>query len=209
MQFSLFGAEAADPLVEDLDGVLLAGGDWVRTDGGAAARLSVLVAERWRAEALQAEFAERGLASDTEPPQPGELIAVRTEITPRLGQQAQRWTRGANLRPPADLALSASGLRLWAIAAGQAEEGGYLLRMLDPGLPAAPGGRGAAGPAGGHRGRGERPGRHRLAGHLGPAAAPAGRADRRAAAGLRPGLAGGLTPALRSPAGLARQRRQG
>ncbi|HST49033.1 hypothetical protein [Jatrophihabitans sp.] len=131
MQFSLFGAEAADPLVEDLDGVLLAGGDWVRTDGGAAARLSVLVAESWRAEALQAEFADRGLASDTAAA-PGELIAVRTEITPRLGQQAQRWTRGANLRPPADLALSASGLRLWAVAAGRAEEGGYLLRMLDP-----------------------------------------------------------------------------
>jgi hypothetical protein len=131
VQFSLFGAEAADPLVEDLDGVLLAGGDWVRTGGGAAARLSVLVVDGWRAEALRAEFAERGLASDTASA-PGELIAVRTEITPRLAPQAQRWTRGANLRPPADLALSASGLRLWAIAAGRAEEGGYLLRMLDP-----------------------------------------------------------------------------
>jgi len=131
VQFSLFGAEAADPLVEDLDGVLLAGGDWVRTDAGAAARLSVLVADSWRAEALRAEFAERGLASDIAPA-PGELTAVRTEITPRLGQQARRWTKGANLRPPPDLALSASGLRLWAIATGRAEEGGYLLRMPAP-----------------------------------------------------------------------------
>ena len=130
VQFSLFGAEAADPLVEDLDGVLLAGGDWVRTDAGSAARLSVLVAEQWRARALQSEFADRGLASDTAEA-PGGLIAVRTEITPRLGPHAQRWTRGAYLRPPADLALSASGLRLWAIAAGRAEEGGYLLRMAD------------------------------------------------------------------------------
>ena len=131
VQFSLFGAEAADPLVEDLDGLLLAGGDWVRTDGGAAARLSVLVAHPWRAEALQSELFDRGLASDTVTA-PGELIAVRTEVTARLGPHAQRWTRGAALRPPADLALTASGLRLWAIAAGRAEEAGFLLRMADP-----------------------------------------------------------------------------
>ncbi|MDQ1739201.1 MAG: hypothetical protein QOE53_853, partial [Pseudonocardiales bacterium] len=131
VQFSLFGAEAADPLVEDLDGVLFAGGDWVRADGGAAARLSVLVPEQWRAEALRAEFADRALASDTATA-PGDLIAVRTEITERLVPHALRWTRGAALRPPADLALSASGLRLWAIAAGRAEEAGFLLRMPDP-----------------------------------------------------------------------------
>jgi hypothetical protein len=131
VQFSLFGAEAADPLVEDLDGVLFAGGDWVRADGGAAARLSVLVPEQWRAEALRAELADRGLDSDTAAA-PGDLIAVRTEITERLAPHALRWTRGAALRPPADLALSASALRLWAIAAGRAEEAGFLLRMPDP-----------------------------------------------------------------------------
>lgn len=131
VQFSLFGAEAADPLVEDLDGVLIAGGDWVRTDAGSAARLSVLVAERWRAQALRAEFADRGLDSDTAEA-PGDLIAVRTEITTRLSPHARRWTKGANLAPPADLALNASGLRLWAITAGVAEEAGFLLRMSDP-----------------------------------------------------------------------------
>jgi hypothetical protein len=130
MQYSLFGAEAADPLVEDLDGVLFAGGDWVRADGGSAARLSVLVAEQWRAEALRSEFADRDIASDTAVA-PGDLIAVRTELTHRLGPQAARWTRGAALRPPVDLVLSASGLRLWAIAAGRAEEAGYLLGMAD------------------------------------------------------------------------------
>jgi hypothetical protein len=131
VQFSLFGAEAADPVVEDLDGVLFAGGDWVRTQAGSAARLSVLVAEHWRAQALQAELADRGLDSDTAEA-PGDLIAVRTEFTTLLGPHAQRWTKGANLRPPADLALTASGLRLWAIAAGLAEEAGFLLRMADP-----------------------------------------------------------------------------
>ena len=60
-------------------------------------------------------------------PAPGGLIAVRTPITDLLRAQAERWTRGASLRVPADLALSAAGLRLWAIAAGRTEEAGYLL----------------------------------------------------------------------------------
>ncbi|HEX2903416.1 MAG TPA: hypothetical protein VHO01_08155 [Jatrophihabitans sp.] len=134
MQFSLFGAEAAQPALADLDGVLLAGGDWVRTDQNSMARLSVLVADPWRAEALQAELAARALASDTAPA-PGGLIAVRTEITPALQAEAARWTRGASLRVPADLALTASGLRLWAIAAGRCDQAGYLLAMSDPDGP--------------------------------------------------------------------------
>ena len=60
MQFSLFGAEAADPGLSDLDGVLLAGGHWVRS--GPSARLSIVVADRWRAQALTTTFAERGVA---------------------------------------------------------------------------------------------------------------------------------------------------
>jgi hypothetical protein len=131
VQFSLFGAEAADPLIEDLDGLLLAGGDWVRTEGHAAARLSVLVDEPWRATALQQELFERQLASDTVEA-PGGLIAVRTEITDLLLDQAARWTRGASLRLPSDLALSASGLRLWAIATGRSDESSYLLGVADP-----------------------------------------------------------------------------
>jgi hypothetical protein len=131
MQYSLFGAEAADPLVADLDGLLLAGGDWVRTAKDSAARLSVLVAQDWRAAALQGEFLARSLASDTAEA-PGGLIAVRTEFSEQLGSHAGRWTRGASLRPPADLALSASGLRLWAIATGRADEAGFLLAMADP-----------------------------------------------------------------------------
>ncbi len=131
MQLSLFGAEAAEPRLEDLDGLLLAGGDWVRTERGAAARLSVLVDQDWRAAALRAELGDRGMSSDTAPA-PGELMAVRTEITERLSPHAGRWTKGASLRPPVDLTLSASGLRLWAIAAGRTDEAGYLLAMADP-----------------------------------------------------------------------------
>jgi hypothetical protein len=131
VQFSLFGAEAADPLIEDLDGLLLAGGDWVRTEGHSAARLSVLVADQWRAAALQDEFFDRQLASDTVDA-PGGLIAVRTEISELLVPQAARWTRGASLRLPSDVALSASGLRLWAIATGRTDEAGYLLGVAEP-----------------------------------------------------------------------------
>jgi len=130
VQFSLFGAEAETPLLIDLDGLLLAGGDWVRTDRDAAARLSILVAEPWRVAALQAELDARGLASDTAAA-PGALTAVRTEITQVLRPYAARWTRGASLRMPADLALTASGLRLWSIAAGRLDETGYLLGMSD------------------------------------------------------------------------------
>ena len=106
MQLSLFGAEAAEPRLEDLDGLLLAGGDWVRTERGAAARLSVLVDQDWRAAALRAELGDRGMSSDTAPA-PGELMAVRTEITERLSPHAGRWTKGASLRPPVDLTLMA------------------------------------------------------------------------------------------------------
>lgn len=134
MQFSLFGAEAEDPALPDLDGLVLAGGDWVRTERNTAARLSVLVTESWRADALRAELFDRGLDSDTAEA-PGGLIAVRSEFTGLLVEPAARWIRGANHRVPPDLLLTASGLRLWAIAAGQLTESGYLLGMSDPDGP--------------------------------------------------------------------------
>jgi len=130
MQLSLFGAETATPLVADLDGLLLAGGDWVRAERRSAARLSVLVADSWRAHALRAEFGIRDLDSDTAPA-PGDLIAVRSAFSPALVAHAGRWTRGASLRPPPDLALSPAGLRLWAIAAGRGDGSSYLLAMAD------------------------------------------------------------------------------
>jgi hypothetical protein len=126
VQFSLFGADAADAVPSDLDGLVLAGGDWVRVEHGSAARLSVLVREQWRVTALAAELERRGLGCDTAPA-PGGLIAVRSRITESLREQAERWRRGASLRVPADLALSAAGLRLWAIAAGRSDDAGYLL----------------------------------------------------------------------------------
>jgi hypothetical protein len=127
-QYSLFGAEAAAPQLVDLDGLLLAGGHWVRTTAGA--RISVVVTDRWRADALAEEFTVRGVAAQT----PGDQVvesatgfAVRTGFSGALASHAARWTRGANVGLPQDFRLEAGGLRLWAIAAGRRDESGYLL----------------------------------------------------------------------------------
>jgi hypothetical protein len=124
-QFSLFGAAAAEPSIADVDGVLLAGGQWVR--GAGTARLSVLVADRWRADALAQEFEQRELSG------PDAIVAsnggwsVRTAFTAGLSEQATRWLRGAREGPPESLNLTPGGLRLWAIAAGRLDGPGYLL----------------------------------------------------------------------------------
>jgi hypothetical protein len=132
-QFSLFGAEAATPVLADLDGVLLAGGHWAR--GAAGARLSVVVADRWRADALAAAFAERGVdtADAIVPAEAG--FGVRTAFTPDLLAHAGRWTRGANEGVPVPFALTPGGLRLWAIAAGRRDDVGYLLATAAPDDP--------------------------------------------------------------------------
>jgi hypothetical protein len=122
-QFSLFGAAAATPALVDLDGVLLGGGHWVRT--GPSARLSVVVAARWRADALSDEFEVRGVGGDTVPAEDG--FSVRTAFSPALLPHAARWSRGANEGPPPGFELTPAGLRLWTIATGHADEVGYLL----------------------------------------------------------------------------------
>jgi hypothetical protein len=140
MQFSLFGAAAAEPTLADLDGVLLAGGHWVRTPGGGRARLSVVVADEWRAEALADAFDVRGVGvargmggafDDAVIPAEGGW-AARTAFAPELLDHAARWTRGANEEPPRDFVLTPGGLRLWAIAAGRRDDVGYLLGTAEP-----------------------------------------------------------------------------
>ena len=131
-QFSLFGAEVAEPVLDDLGGVLLAGGHWVRSAG--TARLSVVVADRWRADALIEEFGQRGVgAADEDAIVPAEGgWGVRTAFTADLEPHAAAWTRGANEGPPAGFELTAAGLRLWTIAAGQPDDAGYLLATAEP-----------------------------------------------------------------------------
>jgi hypothetical protein len=134
VQFSLFGAATAQPCLDDLDGVLLGGGHWVRV--GPDARLSAVVADRWRAAALHAAFAERDLAEPAEPIVSAEGgFAVRTAVTPALATPSARWIRGASIGPPAGLVLTPLGLRLWALTAGRADQVGYLFATAQPDDP--------------------------------------------------------------------------
>jgi hypothetical protein len=134
-QFSLFGAAVAEPVLDDLGGVLLAGGHWVRS--GDTARLSVVVADRWRADALAAEFALRGVAApDDEAIVPAEGgWGVRTAFATELEPHAAAWTRGATEGPPAGFELTAAGLRLWTLAVGRHDEAGYLLATAETNDP--------------------------------------------------------------------------
>jgi hypothetical protein len=126
VQFSLFGAEAAEPVLDDLDGVLLGGGHWARLGG--TARLSIIVADRWRAVALVGEFTARDVAAQTGAVEPAHQgFVARTAFSAALSPQAARWTRGANQGAPPGLVLTAGALRLWVIAAGWADGGGYLI----------------------------------------------------------------------------------
>lgn len=132
-QYSLFGAEASAPVLADLDGLLLAGGRWVRSAAGA--RLSVVVSDRWRADALAGVFTELGVGGADAVADTAVGLAVRTAFSANLRAAAARWTRGANQGLPADFRLSAGGLRLWAIAAGRRDDAGYLLATDEPDDP--------------------------------------------------------------------------
>jgi hypothetical protein len=129
-QFSLFGAEAAAPSLDDLDGLLLAGGHWARSPHGA--RLSIVVPDRWRADALATAFAERDVAAQDAIVSAANGLGVRTAFADLLAPYAARWIRGANLGPPVDFRLTAGGLRLWALAAGRRDDVGYLLATPAP-----------------------------------------------------------------------------
>ena len=133
-QFSLFGAAAADPAPADLDGVLLAGGRWVRHGDArsGSARLSVVVTDRWRADALAAEFGDRVETGEDVIVAADDGWSVRTAFSSELMSAAARWIRGANEGPPPGFALTAGGLRLWALAAGERDDAGYLLRTARP-----------------------------------------------------------------------------
>jgi hypothetical protein len=132
MQFSLFGAAVAEPTRADLDGLLLAGGQWVRSPSGGQdrARLSVLVDAQWRVDALIGELTVRGLPGERAEAENG-LKAVRTEFRTDLVPSAERWTKGARMTSPAGLVLTPGGLRLWTIATGHRDDTGYLLGTCD------------------------------------------------------------------------------
>ncbi|SIN30560.1 hypothetical protein [Micromonospora cremea] len=126
-QLVFFGAEAAEPTVADLAGLLAGPGEVVRMGG--TARLSVQVDAAWRVHVLVAELALRGLAASWEPTGDARH-AVRTSYTRVLKPLAVAWLHGPAKRPPATFHLTGRRLRLWLAAAGTPEPpGGFLLRL--------------------------------------------------------------------------------
>jgi hypothetical protein len=136
-QPSLFSAETLPLEVAHLGGLLAAHGQAVAGAGGA--RLSVLLSDRWRGEALGQECASRGIGAEVLSADPGgagtaPMTLVRTERSERLAALAAAWTRGAVKAAPQDLVVEAGLLRVWLITAGRRTTAGYALG-LDPHAP--------------------------------------------------------------------------
>jgi hypothetical protein len=135
-QPSLFSAETMPPSLADLGGLLAAHGQ--AAAGAAGARLSILLADRWRADALAAECARREIDAEVlaaEPADPGAadgpVVLLRTDRTEALAALAAAWTRGAVKAVPAGLTAEPGLLRVWLIAAGRRTSAGFGLG-LDP-----------------------------------------------------------------------------
>lgn len=125
-QPSLFSAVLADPRPADVAGILAGSGQVVRMGG--TARVSVVVADEWRASALLAAFDERGLAGSRVPTVDGH-IGVRTAFCAALADLAEAWLSGTVKRPPPGFRADGLALRLWAISGGRRDSIGYLLPL--------------------------------------------------------------------------------
>jgi hypothetical protein len=159
-QLSFFSAGARPAAVGDLEGLLCGPGQVVTQ--GLTARISVVVRDEWRIDALLAALAALELDGDTVDATEEGGTAVRTPFDERLVPLAARWSGAGAKRAPADLSLDGPRLRWWSIAAGRNDNQGYVL-MLGPhdelvwpavgaalvraGLPAAQIGPRADGPA--------------------------------------------------------------
>lgn len=134
-QLSFFSAESVPPAIADLTGILAGPGQVVLVGGAGeqGARLSVVVEEMWRAEALAEMIADAGLQPEivrTEEDSP----LVRTSVDVRLVGIATEWTRGAVKTVPPQWLPGPRELRAWTLAAGRPEDDRYLLG-LDPHAP--------------------------------------------------------------------------
>lgn len=125
-QPSLFSAVLAEPRPADLAGVLAGAGQVVRMGG--TARVSVVVADEWRAAALLAAFDERDL-SGSRVDTVEDNIGVRTAFCAALSELADAWLHGTVMRPPAGFRADGLALRLWAISGGWQDSTGYLLPL--------------------------------------------------------------------------------
>lgn len=134
-QLSFFSAESVPPAIADLTGILAAPGQVLLV--GAAneqgARLSVVVDDLWRAEALAEMIADAGLEPEIARTDENSPL-VRTAVDARLVPLAAEWTRGAVKTVPPQWLPGPRELRAWALASGTPEADRYLLG-LDPHAP--------------------------------------------------------------------------
>lgn len=132
-QLSFFSAEARQPRVADLAGLLCGPGQAVGFGRGTAARLSVVVADIWRAKSLVTACAERGVEAELARSEEGHPL-VRTAFRADLTELARLWLHGAVKSVPSGFAPDGPALRIWVLVAGRPDAGGYFLG-LDPHAP--------------------------------------------------------------------------
>lgn len=130
-QMSLFSAEIEDPAIADFAGLLAAQGQSVHTSWGA--RVSVVVADQWRAEEICEEIRGAGLEAEIVASEEGHPIA-RTEANPRITALHRAWTSGAVKSVPEGWTPTPHALRLWTLAGGRPDGAHYVLG-LDPTAP--------------------------------------------------------------------------
>jgi hypothetical protein len=131
-QLSFFSAEARQPCVGDLAGLLCGPGQVLGFARGRAARVTVEVDAAERGRAVVAALVERGVEGRVEA---GDgVLSVSTAFRTDLTGLASQWLDGGRKVVPPDFALDGGVLRLWALAAGRWIESGYFLG-LDPGAP--------------------------------------------------------------------------
>jgi hypothetical protein len=135
-QLSFFSAESVPPAVADLTGMLAAPGQVVLVGSGsqAGARLSVVVDQVWRAQALAEMIIEAGLQPEIARTDENNPL-VRTALDPQLMLIAGEWTRGAVKTVPAGWLPGSRELRAWTLAAGTPEADDRYLLGLDPHAP--------------------------------------------------------------------------
>jgi len=154
-QLSLFSADLTPPQVDDLGGLLAAHGQISRSGWGT--RLSILLAQEWRAHALLREFRVRGVEAELLPAaealagglvdgDPGSSdqssdsgsdsdgrrltgVLLRSARTSVLDELGVAWTRGAVKSVPPALLAGAGLLRCWTLAAGSPDEAGFRLGL--------------------------------------------------------------------------------
>lgn len=130
-QLAFFSAEIDEPAIDDLTGLLAAHGQSSVSDAGS--RISIVVGDPWRAEAIVEAIRQCGLVAELTASDEGTPLA-RTEATPRLTALHRAWSRGAVKAMPATWVPTGRALRMWVLASGRRDGDRYLLG-LDPHAP--------------------------------------------------------------------------